>query len=558
MVNISVSDFIAKYLYSIGIDSVFLMSGTGSIYLDDGLEKIKEIKKIAFRNEATGPMMASAYARLKKTIGVVYVTTGPAGVNALSGVAEAWVDSIPVLIISGQVDQKYASYKIKNLKIRNFGIQELNIIELAKPITKYCSFVEDPTKILYELEKAISIAKSGRPGPVWLDIPTDVQKFQINPEKLEHYIPTKKKKEPINIVKLIELFTYSKKPVIIAGGGIHSSNSEKEFKEFADRIDVPIIFSRMGQDLLPYSHKNNFGHGGMKGTQLSSAILKEADLIISIGSRLAVPFLGEKKNSLAEGVKIISVDIDSNELNKPFYNIDLKIKRDCKEFFENIEPINFKSSKDWMHECNSYKKKYDSYYFIREETPIDIYHFISELDKKSNSNDIFVTDAGTSYFVTGQLFRFEHNQREVVSGAFASMGLAIPLSIGSSVAFPSKRILTITGDGSLETNIQELKTLSYYHLNVKLFVINNGGYVSIRISQDNYCDGRYINSEQNVSGEMLNFEKIADAFGLSYYRIQNHNSISSDLDIVLSNPNPLLIEVVCNPNQKIMSPFYEY
>ena len=511
---IRIADYIADFIHKQGITDVFMLSGGGSIYLDDGIACHKHLNEICVRHEAVAPMMAGAYARLKQNIGVAYVTTGPGGANAVSGLAEAWVDSVPVLVISGQVQRNQTTYNTNIKNLRTFGTQELNIIEIVDSITKYAVMINDPNRIRYHLEKAVHCAKSGRPGPVWIDIPLDVQKEMIDEAKLDGYCPeeTAVMEEEVDtgVEAIIELLNTSRRPLIIAGQGVRIARAIDEFRKLIEYLNVPVIFSRLGQDILPFSHTNNFGHGGTYGLRFTDLIMKESDLVLSLGSRLAVPFVGTNLDAFSEDAKVIMVDIDNAELEKPGVKIDLPVQGDVKEvvlrLLEKLKGQNMPDYSSWLERCTGYKEKYPLITEEYKKNPIDLYYFLSRLDALSGENHIFISDAGSSYFATGQALRFEKGQREITSGAFASMGLSIPLAIGSAAARKDMQILAVTGDGSLELNIQELKTMSFYNFDIKLFVINNGGYVSIRNTQDALFGGRYIGSDQADSGELLDFQ----------------------------------------------------
>ena len=318
---IRVADYIADFIYKQGVKDVFMLSGGGSIYLDDGIACHDKLNHIEVHHEATAPMMAEAYARLNGNLGVVYVTTGPGGANAISGLVEAWVDSAPILIISGQVQKEYTTYNEGLEKFRTFGTQELNIIEIVKSITKYSAVVNNPNEIKFHLEKAVYCAKNGRPGPVWLDIPLDVQSAYVYENTLISYnsgnrvIISNILSSTITI-PIFKLLIESKKPIIIAGNGVRLSKYEKEFKQLIETLNIPVIFSRLGQDLLPYSHNNNFGHAGSKGNKLSNCIIKESDLIIVFGSRLSVPFIQDNLDIFNGKTKLVVIDIDQAELMK--------------------------------------------------------------------------------------------------------------------------------------------------------------------------------------------------------------------------------------------------
>lgn len=559
---VRVADYIANFIYDQKVNHVFMLSGGGSIYLDDGVACHKKLKHICVRNEASAPMMAEAYAKITGNLGAVYVTTGPGGANAVSGLAEAWVDSAPVLIISGQVQRSHTSYNAKVKNLRTLGVQEINIIEIVKSITKYAEMVNDPADIRYHLEKAVYLAKSGRPGPVWLDVPLDVQQAMVEEDEIKGYSPKRtaaaNKDLDASVERILELLKSAKRPIIVAGQGVRIAGAIDEFKKLLQYLDIPVIFSRLGQDILPFSHKNNFGHGGMKGLKYTGLIMKQSDLVISLGSRLAIPFIGTDLDAFSQDAKIVMIDIDEAELKKPAANIHMSIKANVKDvitkLLDKVYRIDLPDYKNWHQLCENYKNSHPLITAEHKRNPIDLYYFISRLDALSEENDIFVSDAGSSYYVAGQALRFEKNQREITSGAFASMGLSIPLAIGCSTAKKDARILAITGDGSLELNIQELKTMSFYKMNIKLFVINNGGYVSIRNTQDAVCAGRYINSDQAGCDEVLDFQKVSAAFDLPYALIDKYEEIDDKILEIMALKGPVFVEVVCDNNQKIIEP----
>mgnify|MGYP006293639741 CR=1 FL=1 len=558
--QIRVADYIAEFVREQGVEDVFMLSGGGSIYLDDGIAKNDNLNPVCVRNEATAPMMAEAYARLSGKIGIAYVTTGPGGTNAVTGVAEAWVDSAPILVISGQVQREHTTFNAKVKGLRTLGIQELNIVEIVDSITKYSAMVNDPNNIRYHLEKAVYLARSGRPGPVWLDIPLDVQSAIVNRDDLRRFIPPEEEKGERkieeDIKEIINLLEESERPLVIAGQGIRIAGAIGDFKKFINELNIPVVSSRLGQDIIPFSCKNNLGHGGSKGSKATNLAMKKSDLVISLGSRLSVPFIKGKEGLFLDNPKLVVVDIDESELKKPGIKIDFPIKSDLKKFLskllKELERKKLPGYKNWLEECLKYKENYSFSCSDYRKNPIDLYYFLSRLDDLSNENNIFISDAGSNYYVAGQVLMFEKGQREITSGAFASMGLSIPLAIGSAIAEKEKQILAVTGDGSLELNIQELKTMSCYNLDIKLFVINNGGYVSIRNTQDSLFKGRYINSNQGAANEILDLKKVAQAFDLPYFIIKRCEEIDGKISEILDKRGPAFVEVVCDNNQKII------
>lgn len=548
---IRVADYIADFINRQGVEDIFMLAGGGSIYLDDGVACHEHLNPVCVRNEATAPMMAEAYARLTGNLGAVYVTTGPGGANAVAGLTEAWVDSAPILVISGQVQRDQTSYNANIRELRTLGIQELNIAAIVASITKYVVMINDPEKIRYHLEKAVHIARTGRPGPVWLDIPMDVQSATVDESELEGYSPEPKVRSDIHTKEIIALLKKAKRPLVIAGQGIRIAGVVDKFKNLVENLGIPVVFSRLGQDLLPFSHPNNCGHGGMKGLPAAARVMKEADLVLSLGSRLAVPFVA---TGFADDATIVMVDLDEAELTKPGAKIAVPVQADVGDVITSLldSDETLQSYDKWLRTCQKYKETYGI--VPPQCNPIDLYYFISRLDALAGPNHVFVSDAGSSYYVTGQMLHFEHGQREITSGAFASMGLGIPLAIGCAIADKGAQVLAVTGDGSFELNMQELKTMAQYNLNVKLFVINNGGYASIRAHQDRLFEGRYIGSDYE---QVLNFRKVANVFGLPYHLIESYEQVDSAIQRVTTDCGPALIEVVCDNNQRIIEPSKE-
>ena len=317
--KIRVADYIANFLIENGVEDIFMLTGNGAMYLNDAIGK-SGINFYCARNEAAAPMMAEAYARVKGSLGAVCVTSGPGSTNAIPGLAEAWVDSAPILVLSGQVQRNHTTNLLDIDGIRSFGTQEIDIIPLVKPMTKYAAMVEEEDSIKFHLQKAVYLATTGRPGPVWLDIPMDIQYALIDPDKLDGYIPTSNYAKPdisaSDTQKVVESLLKAKRPLILAGQGVRQAGAVKVIKEFVEQANVPIIFSRLGQDLIPHSHKLNFGQVGIKGVKYSADIMKQADLILAVGSRMSVQVVGQNFDAFSKDAKVIMVDIDKAEIEK--------------------------------------------------------------------------------------------------------------------------------------------------------------------------------------------------------------------------------------------------
>ena len=546
-----VADFLANYIASLGIKNVFMLSGTGSVHLDDAFAFQEDINHICARHEAAAVYMAEAAAKLTGNIGVVIATTGPGGTNAISGVAEAWVDSVPVLVISGQVNTDQISEGV-----RSFGVQGFNIIENVEHITKYAVQVNDPDSIKHHLEKAIHLATSGRPGPVWLDIPFDVQSTIINEDELDGFnaeaIVRGFEQEQVDAVK--EMLSVAKKPIVVFGQGIRSSGSIDKFQRFLEKYKLPAICARMATDILPFTNPYFFGMGGMRGHKAPSVMMKEADTILVLASSFTHAYAGEAYDFYNPNAKIIMVNLDVSESTKPGFNIDLDLCMDVRAFLEELnESDTFvdSSSHAWLDRCRMLHGKLPTVDDSLAKNPINSYYFAECLNRVTNEKHIFVNDAGSSNYICSQALKLSKGQRELTSGAFYSMGIALPLAIGASATDRSSQVIAITGDGSIELNIQELRTLSQNNLDVKLFIINNGGYASIRKSQDEIVGGgRYTDDE-----EVLNFKNVAKAFEIDFEIIDDYENLESELLGILNKKGPVLIEVVCDSKQEIVEPF---
>ncbi|MBI2870513.1 MAG: thiamine pyrophosphate-binding protein [Candidatus Omnitrophica bacterium] len=554
-----VSDYIAGFLLQRGVKDIFMLTGNGAMYLNDAISQ-SGIRYVCARNEAAAPMMAEAYARVKQSLGAVCVTSGPGSTNAVPGLAEAWVDAAPILILSGQVQRSHTTHNAGLKGLRTFGTAEINIIPIVSTLTKYAVMVNEAESIRYHLEKAYTLATTGRPGPVWLDIPMDIQYAPVDPEHLKGYTPPQERTADleVHVDALLERLARAKRPLLIGGHGIRQGRASTEFRELVELLHAPAIFSRFGQDLLPFSHPFNLGQAGVKGSRYCGSVMKSADLVISLGCRLAVQMVGHKFDAFHPGAKVVMVDLERDELDKPGVKLDLAIQADVKPFLtrlvSRLKQETLPDWSDWLGRCQELKRDYPMVTPAQRRNPIDLYYFMSRLDALADRHHIFVTDAGSNYYVGGQVYHFEKGQREITSGTFAAMGLSIPLAIGASIARPDAQILAVTGDGSLELNIQELKTLSHYGLNVKLFVINNGGYVSMRNWQDGHFEGRRIDTEQNTGIGTLNLQRIAHAFDMPYDRIERVEEIDGKVGELMQGNGPVFAEVFCDQNQRIVEP----
>jgi acetolactate synthase I/II/III large subunit len=564
-----VVDFIVKFLKQKKINDIFMLTGYGAMYLNDAV-KLAGIKYYATRNEATAPSMASAYARLKNKVGVACVTAGPGATNALPGLAEAYVDSSPIVILSGQVDYKQTTHSTKSKKIRSFGTAEINIIPIVKPLTKYAEIITNPLDVKYILEKAFFLATSGRQGPVWIDIPLNVQNTKINEKELKSFTPTfenikkNNKKTNLDLKRIFKLIQKSKKPILILGHGVKQSNKISVIKKIINLLKIPVLFTRFTNDLLPHNKKYIYGISGIKATRFSKMIMSESDLALSLGCRFSPQFVGHDYKALS-GAKVISVDIEKDELKKKGQKIDLPLNYDLKDFipalYSFLKRKKINKFNKWNIHCKNLKENYPLIIKSISESKnkrMNLYYFMDRLGKISSKKNVLITDAGSNYYVGGQVWNFEKGQKEVSSYTNAAMGLSIPLAIGAAVASPKSSVLAVTGDGSLELNIQELKTISHNKFNIKLFVINNGGYVSMHNWADTFFKGRRVDNPVDTGDGTLNLKNIAKAFDLDHYLISKTKNLDIILKKIVKIKRPLFVEVITDNKQIIYDAYKDY
>ena len=555
---IRVADYIIKFLVEKGSDQLFLLPGGAAMFLNDAITLNPNMKYTAVHHEQTTTMAAECYARATGKVGIAMVTAGPGATNAITGVAGAWVDSVPMIVLAGQ-SKTIQTIQSRNLKnFRQMGAQEINSLAIVESITKYSAMITEASSIRYHMEKAYHMATEGRPGPVWLDIPIDIQNTMIDEHNLQGYIQeVHKDDEDINkmISKVVDLFQNAKRPVVIAGGGIKSSKSEVIFEELIKKLDVPVVTTRLGCDLLAHEDEHFAGRVGIRGDRAGNFTVQNADLILSLGTRLSIPVTGYDYDAFAREAKIIMVDIDDAELNKETIKIDIPIKCELNQFICLLNSAikhNTYEYKEWLRVTNSWKYKYvtcEAKYWQQDEY-VNSYCLVDMISQKAKEDTIVLADAGSAVDVVYHAFKVKKGQRVLLSGGLASMGHSLPGSIGASIGHDGNTIC-ITGDGSLQLNIQELSTIIYNQLNVKLFVLNNNGYLTIRGAQNNHFKGRLIGESSKSGLGFPNFEKLADAYGITYRQISQNKVLEQEIEEILSINGPVFCEVIMEENQLI-------
>lgn len=551
------SDYVVNFLQKNGVDNVFIVAGGGCMHLVNSLGDSKNIKYVCTHHEQSAAIAAEAYAKQKNDFGVVLVTSGPGATNTITGLLGAYQDSIPCIFISGQAKRYQTVYNSGIPGLRQFGVQEANIIPIVESICKYAVMVNNPQKIRYHLEKAVYIAKSGRPGPVWLDIPLDIQSALVNEKELEGFVTLEHdvliKKEPncLELEYVLEKLKNSKRPVIISGHGVRLADACKVLQNFVEEYKIPVVTPIMGIDTIETNHFCNIGRVGTKGTRAGNFAMQNADLIISIGSRLAVSVVGHEYELFAREASIIVVDIDDIEHMKKTIEIDKIILSDAKVFLEKISESSKKcclgNYGEWLSICNNWKVKYPVILkeYDNDSNGINYYKFVSELSEKTSPEMTIISDAGSAFYVVSQAVVLKENQRYITSGAIASMGFSLPAAIGVSVAQDNKySVLAITGDGSFQQNIQELEVMKFHNMPIKLFVMNNGGYFSIMSTQNKFFDGNLVGESEMSGISFPKTKKIAEAYGIDYVCIEKLAGIGAKIEEILYSDKPMVIEVI--------------
>lgn len=560
-----ISDYIVGFIERIGVKHIFLISGGGNIHLIDSIGKTKKIRYVCNHHEQACSMAAEAYSRITGNIGVCVLTTGPGGTNAITGVYGAWTDSIPMLVISGQIRRETIGAGKNGL--RQLGDQELNIVDIVKPITKYAVTVMDPYDIRYHLEKALYLAKTGRPGPVWLDIPIDIQGAYIDIKKLKKFDPkeikntylTDKKKIRRLASQTIQKIKQAKRPVMLVGNGVRLSGASSELLKLISLIKIPVLTSFTGYDLVATNNRYYFGRPGTVGQRAANFVLQNSDLLLVLGSRLNIRAIGYNFESFAKNAYKIIVDIDKAELEKRTIKPNLSINVNVKDFIVGLLTFGANNESnhirdEWIKRCGDWHKKYPQVLpeYWKEQNYVNVYSFLDVLSNHLKPSDVLALSDGTACVCEYQTLRFSQGTRIVVNSGCAAMGYGLPAAIGACLANNKKRTICIEGDGSLQLNIQELQTLLYYKLPIKLFVYNNEGYLSIRLTQKNLFGGNFVASNKESGVSCPDLLKIGKAYGIKTEKIDSHKGMDEKIKNVLSYPGSIICEVMLSPSMEFL------
>ena len=556
--KIKLSDYVFQFIAEQGVRHVFMFPGGGAMHLVDSLGRCKGIEYVCSLHEQATTIAADAYSKVSNDFGVALVTSGPGGTNAITGVVASWLDSTPCMVISGQV--KRADLK-GSLGTRQLGSQEVDIVTLVKSVTKYAVTVMDPNEIRYHMERAFWLARSERPGPVWLDIPLDVQATEININECKAFDPVElgfhddRETSLQCINKTIELINNSERPVIIAGNGIRLAKAEAAFLLLVDFLQIPVLTTLGGMDIIHEEHELFVGRPGAIAPRGANFALQNADLLISIGARLDIAMVGYSYKDLSRAAKKIIVNIDSGEIRKITTRIDLPITQDAKIFIDELVrqkgKIVIKSRPAWLSRCTDWKKRYpvvSSEHFSHKK-PISMFAFSEILSEELGENDIISPgSSGNAVEIFWLVYKIKPGQRFFLSKGLGSMGFGLPASIGACLASGRRRTICVDGDGGFQLNIQELETVARLQLPIKFFVINNQGYSSIRAMQKNYFKN-FTASNASSGLTLPDLAKVASAYNIEAIRISDNTDLRKQIKDVLQSPGPIVCDVHVIPDE---------
>lgn len=572
--KIRLADYVANFLVEHSVTDVFSVVGGGAMHLNDALGHNPNLKVTYNHHEQACAIAAEAYARLDNKIAAVCVTTGPGGTNALTGVVGGWLDSIPMFIISGQVrydtTARFTSQFTDGLPLRAVGDQEYDIVKSVEPMTKYAVMIEDPKNIRYALEKAWHLATTGRPGPVWIDIPVNYQGMYIETDDLEGYdskeddanLPPSVSDETID--QVIDLIRNAKRPVFHAGYGIRLSGGYEAFRSVADKLGIPVVTYWNAVDLIENDNPLYCGRAGNMGDRPGNWAIQNADLILAIGTRISIRQVGYNWKTWAREAKVIMVDIDRAEMKKHTIHVDMPVWADAKDFLTRLDNKLDKDDasseamaqlhSEWVKTCISWR---DNYPVVTDKNrkengeTANVYEFIHYLSSQLPENSLTAVSNGACCVVGNQAYVIQKGSRMANNSAVASMGYGLPAAIGTCIGGGRRTTICLEGDGSIMMNLQELQTILTNRLPIKIFLINNNGYHSIRITQTNLFSEHCKVGIGPESGDLSfpEFEKLAKAFGYEYYSASSNEEMHRVVDKVLATDGPVFCEIFTDTKQ---------
>lgn len=553
-----VADFITSRLYDAGAEKIFMVTGGMIMHLTDALYSHPKQKFVSCHHEQAAVMAADAYARYRTgKLGAAYVTAGPGALNTLTGVVGAYVDSAPCIIVAGQ--SKLALAKIT--VTRQFQLQGYNTLPIFEKVAKYAVMLDDIKTVRYEVEKAIHIALSGRPGPVWIECPVDVQAMHFDPDEYEGYVavePDLSISDDINkkIADVVKALKESKRPCVLAGAGVRISGAIDLLHKFIESAGIPLCTSRLGMDIIGDDHPFFIGRPGTYGDRPANFAIQNCDFLLIIGCRLGIGLVSYEYHKFAENATKVIVDIDEEEIKKPSVCPDIGINLDAGQFLSTvlnkIDGWKFTNS-EWLERTRHWKATYpvDLEEYARETHGLNSYHFMNLFSELVSSDSNVLVDTGSCFHVHAQAFKVKYGQRHIITGGLSTMGY-MPAAIGLAAADNTKPVYCITGDGSIQMNLQELQTIVGNELPVKIIMISNNGYLLIRHTQNNFCKGHLIGESPATGVTIPNMEKIANAYGIPYFRLDKLDNFDAVIQKVISYKGFLICEVMTPDNQLLI------
>lgn len=554
MTIVKISDVIADFLISKDMRHVFGIIGAGNAHIFDSVGSRDELEMVCVHHEQAATMAMQTYYRTSDRITAAILTTGAGSTNGLTGVVSAWMDSMPGLIISGNENSKFTR---EDNPLRIWGVQGYDSSGAVEKVTKYAVRVTDPTEVLYELEKAYHIASTGRPGPVWIDIPMDIQATKLDSATLRHFEPTISQRGPesigSSIAELLTLLAQAERPVLWLGNGIRLAGAADRVSALVEKLGVPTLVSWAGIDLIDSEHPLVFGRAGVYGQRTGNMVVQNADLVIALGTRMAIPQIGYVLDEFARAAKLVVVDIDADEVAKHGERVTLPIVADAGDVIDAILQAGSSMAPKtaWLDRCDEYRKSYPWIGPEHADTPsfINSYQFLDRLTDQMKPDQVVVTDMGTALLSGHQVMRFKDGQRLMTSTGLGEMGYGLPGAIGASFGRDRGEVLCLNCDGGMMMNLQEIQTMVHHELPIKLFIFNNDGYLMIKHTQTNLFAGRQVSVDKKSGVSCPDFSALAKAWGMPAYQIRTWDDFDTVIPEVQAAKGPLICEVFMDPHQ---------
>lgn len=552
---IKVSDYIIDFLVKQGVSDCFMLVGGGAMHLNDSAGSHPGMNYVCCLHEQACAMAAESYARCKRDLGVAIVTTGPGATNTVTAIGAAWIESTPLFVISGQVK---CADSLENTGVRSMGVQELEVVPIVQSITKYAVKLKDPQMVRYELEKCVAIARQGRPGPVLLDVPLDVQGSFVDEETLVPYKDEYQKPviEKVIIEQVAKLIKTAKRPVFYGGGGVYMDSASEEFVKLAEKFNVPVMTTWNGIDIIWHEHPLYMGRPGAIGQRAANYIIQSCDLLVTFGTRLASLQTGFNYDDYARNARMIMIDIDPAELDKEKLHPHLKVECDVKDFIQQMLATDVVGSDNsrWIKACRDVVERFpiieDEWRKVEE--PANSYLLVESQSKQMAADDVYCGGrAGTCVDTIIHAFQVKEGQRVIATKGLSSMGYGLPAAIGAAMAYPGKKIISNIGDGGFVMNIQELAVVKNLNLPIKIFILDNHGYATIVATQTNVFKGHFVGCEHDSNLALGDIKAVAEAYGIKTFSIAKNSEIDAVISDVLAYDGPVLCDVNVSIRQLI-------